>query len=543
MKQNNRRVSKAAVFLTAVIFVAALYFAKEVFIPLALSILLTFLLTPVVLRLQGWGVQKVLAVVFTIFIALSTTICLTVITASQLYSFARELPQYKGNLRQKIQSIRGPAGLGLEKTTETVKELGEELSGDQSSTAPTATKVEIVEPPPNAIQLLRGAIGPLARPFGTAAVVIVFVIFMLLHREDMRDRVIRLIGVRRLNVTVQAFDDAAYRVSRYLFMQFLINAMQGTLVAIGLTLIGVPNGILWGILTIALRFIPYLGPLVAAGMPILVSLAAFNNWTGPLMTIVLVSSLEIISNNVLEPWLYGSRTGLSPVALIVAAVFWTWLWGGVGLLLSTPLTVCLVVMGKYIPQLAFLGILLSDEAVLSPKMRLYQRLLASDLQEAETVIKEVAKNFSSVELLDRMLMPVIVMTEQDFNRGFFDENRRDEILKDIDELAQKAAEIFKEDFPHTDDALVLCIPARGKGDELAATLFIRILRTYGITANFVPVARLAGESLQILKEKQPEAVCLSIIPPYSTLHAKYFCKTNSKPISKAACSCSGLERG
>ncbi len=246
--------------------------------------------------------------------------------------------------------------------------------------------------PPNAIQLLRGAVGPLARPFGTAAVVIVFVIFMLLHREDMRDRVIRLIGVRRLNVTVQAFDDAAYRVSRYLFMQFLINAIQGTVVAIGLTLIGVPNGILWGILTIALRFIPYLGPLVAAGMPILVSLAAFNNWTGPLMTIVLVSSLEIISNNVLEPWLYGSRTGLSPVALIVAAVFWTWLWGGVGLLLSTPLTVCLVVMGKYIPQLAFLGILLSDEAVLSPKMRLYQRLLASDLQEAETVIKEVAKN-------------------------------------------------------------------------------------------------------------------------------------------------------
>ncbi|HSE41198.1 MAG TPA: AI-2E family transporter [Acidobacteriota bacterium] len=523
MKNRSKALSSSAVFISIVLLIASLYFAKEVFIPLALSILLTFLLTPVVQALQRWRVHRTLAVILTVIVALAVTVSLTWVTVSQVYSLAKDLSKYEGNLRTKIQSVRGSAKHDLEKTSKTVEELSKELSGDQPS--PKIAQVQVVEGPPNAIQLLRGAIAPLLKPLGTAAVVIVFVTFMLLHREDLRDRIIRLIGIRRLNVTVLAFDDAALRVSRYLLMQFLINSIQGTLVAIGLILIGVPNAILWGVLTIALRFIPYLGPLVAATMPVLVSLAVFDNWTGPLMTIGLVSALELISNNVLEPWLYGSRTGLSPVALIVAAVFWTWLWGGVGLLLSTPLTVCLVVMGKYIPQLSFLSILLSDEPVLTPRTRFYQRLLADDLQEAEQVLKEAAANLNPVELMDRILVPAITLAEKDYFRRFIDEERRGAILNSIDELAQKTSEIFKvEPDEIQEHPLVLCVPVRDKGDELASSLFVRLLRAHGIAADFLSVEKLAGEVLEVFKEKDPKAICLSAVPPYSILHGKYLCK-------------------
>jgi predicted PurR-regulated permease PerM len=523
LKNRNKSLSSSAILIATILLVAALYFAKEVFIPLALSILITFLLTPVVQRLQRWGVKRILSVILTVLLALTVSICLTWITLSQIYSLAKDLSKYEGNLRKKIQTIR--PGHDFSKTSKTVQALNEELSGGKTK---GVSQVEIVEPPPNAVQMLRGAVGPLLKPLGTAAVVIVFVTFMLLNREDLRDRIIRLIGIRSLNVTVLAFDDAAYRVSRYLFIQFLINAIQGTCVAIGLTLIGVPNGLLWGVLTIALRFIPYLGPLLAAAMPVLVSLAAFDNWSGPLMTIGLVAALELISNNVLEPWLYGSRTGLSPVALIVAAVFWTWLWGGVGLLLSTPLTVCLVVIGKYMPQLSFLSILLSDEPVLTPKTRFYQRLLASDTQEAGEVLREAAKNLTPVELMDRILVPAIGLTEKDFYRGFIDQERRDEIMKNIDELAQSSSDVFKieTDVQEGEEArpLLLCVPVRDKGDELASALFIRILRAHGIHSDYLPVENLAGETLEILKRKRPQAICLSAVPPYSILHAKYLCK-------------------
>jgi predicted PurR-regulated permease PerM len=523
LKNRNKTLSSSAVFISIVLSVAVLYFAKEVFVPLALSILLTFLLTPVVQRLQRFRVHRTVAVIVTVIIALAVTVTLTYVTLSQVYSLAKDLSKYEGNLRKKIQSIRGPAGHDLEKTSKTVEELTKELSGDEPS--PKISQVQIVEPPPNAVQLLRTAVGPLVKPLGTAAVVIVFVTFMLLHREDLRDRIIRLIGIKRLNVTVLAFDDAAFRVSRYLLMQFLINSIQGTLVAVGLMFIGVPNAILWGVLAIALRFIPYLGPLLAAMMPVVVSLAVFDNWTGPLLTIGLVSALELISNNVLEPWLYGSRTGLSPVALIVAAVFWTWLWGGVGLLLSTPLTVCLVVMGKYIPQLSFLSILLSDEPVLTPKTRFYQRLLAADLQEAEEVLKTAAADMNPVELMDRLLVPAIAFAEKDYFRGFIDEERRDSILESIDKLSQKTSDIFKVDPDEVQEhPLLICAPVRDKGDELASSLFVRLLRSHGITADFLAVDKLAGEALEIFKEKQPKAVCLSAVPPYSILHAKYLCK-------------------
>ena len=205
--------------------------------------------------------------------------------------------------------------------------------------APRIAMVQIAEPPPNAMQVVRGVFGPLIAPAGTAAIVVVFVIFMLLEREDLRDRFVRLLGAGQMHTTVLALDDAAQRVSRYLLLQTLINSIQGVLVTMGLYFIGVPDPALWGALTVVLRFIPYLGPLLAAIGPIALSIAFFDNWSAPLLTVALIATLELLSNNLIEPWLYGSSVGVSSFALIVATVFWTWLWGTAGLFLATPLTV------------------------------------------------------------------------------------------------------------------------------------------------------------------------------------------------------------
>src|SRR5690606_12816327 len=285
-------------------------------------------------------------------------------------------------------------------STATVQELSEELQKAASGKpeGETVRKVEVIEAPPSAMEVLRGMLGPVVKPIGTGAVVVVFVIFMLLQREDLRDRLIALVGVQDLHTTTRAMDDAAARVSRFLLMQLLINGMQGVAVAVGLWLIGVPNAMLWGALTTVLRFIPYLGPWLAAMMPIALSCAVFEGWSEPLMTVGLFVVLELVSNNFLEPWLYGTRTGVSQLALLVAAVFWTWMWGAAGLFLSTPMTVCLVVMGKYIPQLQFLSIMLSDEPVLKAPQRFYQRLLARDPEEAETLLDEASETQTPLEL-------------------------------------------------------------------------------------------------------------------------------------------------
>ena len=242
--------------------------------------------------------------------------------------------------------------------------------------------------------------GPLVAPIATAGLVVVFVIFMLLQREDLRDRIIRLVGASDVARATEAMDDAAKRISRYLLMQLVINVLYGIPVGIGLYFIGVPNPILWGLLATVLRFIPYLGPVIAALFPIALSFAVAPGWTLPLLTIALFVTLELFSNNVLEPWLYGSSTGLSPVAVLVAAVFWTTLWGPVGLLLSTPLTVCLVVLGRHVPQLGFFDVLLGDEPALPPELKFYQRLLARDPEEATELAEEYLEDEPLEKLYD-----------------------------------------------------------------------------------------------------------------------------------------------
>src|SRR5688500_16195348 len=380
--------------------------------------------------------------------------------------------------------------------------------------------------------------------------VIVFVVFILLQREDLRHRLIRLVSGGEINLTTQALDDAATRISRYLLMQLIVNVTYGIPIGIGLWLIGVPNAVLWGLLATLLRFIPYIGPWIAATIPLLLSLAAFPDSTHFFMAVALYVTVELISNNVVEPWLYGASTGLSATAVVISAVFWTWLWGPLGLLMSTPLTVCLVVMGKYVPQLQFLDILLGDEPVLAPHEKIYQRLLAMDQEEASDLVEEYLKEKELVELYDEILIPALGLAEHDRHRGLLDDARQNYIRQGMKELVKEVAE--RNEVPRAEvtepqetqpkqhprngngDAdraplepkqpVVLCLPARDEADEIVAMMLSQVLEQAGCAARYMPTAALASEMMQTVEEHNPRLVCISALPPSAVAHAKYLCK-------------------
>ncbi len=510
------------VLITFLSFLALMYFAKAVLVPFALAILLSFVLTPLINQLQRLRFRRSAAVAMVTFCVFALLGFLCWVVFDQMLTLARELPRYQNNLRTKLATVR-TIGPRLERTWKTIEELNQEFTLVDTQ-QPKAIEVEVREPGPSALEMIRAIFTPFIKPLGTAAIVIVFVVFMLLKREELRDKLIRLIGPDRITVTTQALDEATVRVSRYLVMQTMINGGQGLVVGILLYLIGVPNAALWGVLSAVLRFIPYLGPWLAALMPITLSFVVFDSWTAPLITVLMFMCLEIISNNVLEPWLVGAYTGVSSMALIVAAVFWTWLWGSVGLLLSTPLTVCLVVLGKYIPQLRFLHILLGDDPVLAPSERLYQRLLAVDFQEAETLLKEYLQEHTIGETCEGMVLPALRLIEQDLHTGALDEGRYEFVVEKLKDAMSKLFVSAGDQDAVGDSGLVLCIASRDTADEAAAMIFSVLLQTKGIQAEWVSVETLAGELVELVENKQPAVICISGLPPAVVNHAKYLCK-------------------
>ena len=513
--------------LTLVAVVTVLNVAEDVLMPVALAILFTFLLAPLASRLERWGCSRGVSVALTTAVAFTIVGALIYAVAAQFLGFVEDLPLYRDNLESKFRALSG--SVGLERSAEVVKELTEEFMNGTAATppAPDVARVQVIEPPPTALQLFREYVGPLVSLAATAGVAVVFVIFMLWQREDLRDRVVRLLGPREMHTTVLALDDAAQRVSRYLLMQTLINTIQGSVVAAGLYLIGVPDAILWGGLTIVLRFIPYLGPVLAAAGPIAVSIAVFDGWGGPLATLALVLTLELISNNLLEPRLYGASVGVSAFALIVATVFWTWLWGVPGLFLATPLTVCLVVMGKYIPRLEFMSVLLSDQPVLAPHERFYQRLLAEDAEEAAEVLDDAIETEPLATVYDTLVFPALRAVEHDHDRGAIDAAKRLSIIDCIGELVlavHDAGAAEPAPIAHRVPLLVLWLPAADRADELAARMMIDPLTRAGIDARAVSATALKAEMLDVVEAERPDAICISAMPPAAVLHARYLCK-------------------
>jgi methanogenic corrinoid protein MtbC1 len=392
--------------------------------------------------------------------------------------------------------------------------------------------VTVVEPPLSPIAVLGAAVSPLLGPLGTAGLVLIFVIFMLIRREDMRDRLLRLSGEGRLNVTTQALDEAAHRVSRYLLMQSLVNGGTGVAVGLGLLLIGVPNALLWGLLTGILRFIPYAGPWAAASLPVMISLAVFPGWKQPLLALGLFLLIELISNNFVEPLLYGAETGISTIGILFAAVFWTWLWGPVGLLLATPLTVCLVVLGRYVPQFRFLSVLLGDEPPLPMEAQVYHRLLAMDPAEAGAVLEASLKDKTVAEHYDGVLIPALILAERDRHRGELTTEREDFVdttIRDwIEELAGRTADdtdtsLGPETAADATAGRLVCVPANDRADELAGQMFAQ-LAAHGSTTTVLPYELPRSEVLRRLAELGAEQVFISALAPFAYTQAREVCR-------------------
>jgi predicted PurR-regulated permease PerM len=564
MPRSEKTPSPISGLLLVIATLAFLYFAKDVLIPLSLAILVTFLLTPGVKRLESWRLGRIPSVALVILFSVALCGGLGWIAGNQLIDVVNEMPRYRENIGHRLDMFRGPSRGGLAKAGESVKELAKELSGTPSpepapqqnpQTAPPPARskkteaaapllppdkkpvlVQLVEAPPTIIESLKSLLGPLLAPIGTAIIVIAFAFVMLLKREDLRSRILRLIGQNQLNLATAAFDDAAERVSRYLRLQFLVNTAFGALVTTGLYFIGIPNFFLWGVLAGTLRFVPYLGPVLGASLPTIVALAVSDHWQQPLLCLGLFLVVEPVTGYVVEPALYGTHTGISSLAILVSATIWTALWGPIGLVLSTPLTVCAMVIGRYVPQFGFLHVLLGDQPALSLPAQIYQRLLAMDNTEAHAVIDEFLKDHSLSEIYDDLLIPALSMAEEDRHKGELDETRGQFLLQSLEEFVAELAD-YAADQPSDPEKVesqpiaaervhvrVICVAAGDKADEISGAMLGQVLERVGYAVVALPPVHSSMEVLESLAGEPGDIVCISALPPFALINARSLSK-------------------
>ena len=509
--------------------VAGLYWLQAVLIPLALAVLLTFLLSPVVSTLQRRGLGRVPSVLVTVLLALSVLGGIGWTLTRQLVTLADELPRYSLNIHHRIADLRWASkGGSVEKVQQAVEDVvGEIQKTDTLGVTRQKPVAVVVEPPsilvhlPNLLQALAGA-----------GVVTVLVIFMLLERRELRDRVILLIGYRRMTATTRALDEAGVRISRYLLMQSIINGSFGVALGLGLFLIGVPYAVTWGSLAAALRFIPYLGAFVAALLPLGLSLAVFPGWLQPALVVGLFLVLELITGSVMEPWLYGQSAGVSQVALLIALTFWTWLWGPAGLLMATPLTVCLIVLGKHLPALGFIVVLMGDRPVIEAKARYYQRLLARDQDEASDIIEAYVDTDGRESVYDTVLLPALYYAKQDRDRGLLSEGDAQfvgqatrEILDVLAHDAPAPSEKDPGDHPGTDTRVrIVGCPARDEADVLALEMVRHLLDPARYRMEVSTTGMLVAEVLAWVALHRPALLCIGAVAPGGLSQARHLCK-------------------
>jgi len=504
----------------AALIIAALYFGREIFVPLALAVLLSFALAPFVIRLHSWRIPRTASVLIVVFFGFSIIFSLGGLMVSQATRLAAKLPGYQQTLSDKVESLRGLMGgsgtLGQASTV--LKNLETELehgaATGQTDNGPARQvpdkavpiPVEIQQPDPGALTTLAKIIEPLLSPLTTTGVVVIFVAFILLQREDLRNRLVRLAGSGDIQRTTAALDDAGKRLSKLFLTQIIFNAVFGLAIGTGLEFIGVPSAPLWGLMAMILRFVPYIGALISAIFPLILSAAVGSGWEMLLLTALLFVFLELLAGQVIEPMIYGHSSGLSPVAVILSASFWTWLWGPVGLVIATPLTVCLVVLGRHVERLKFLDIMLGNRPPLTPPQLVYQRMLAGDPLEAAEQAHDFLKGSSLEDYCDKILLEGLRLAEADRRLGHLDEERLDRISSTVEELVadlEAHHEIGVTDLPPPDMSSnpgaaiaieqervqrqlidqktgsprsVLCIPGSGKLDEAAATVLAYLLR-------------------------------------------------------------------
>ncbi len=544
--------SRLVQIAAAIVMIWALRYAKEVLIPIALAVLFSFLLAPLVSRLERAKLGRVASVLIVVLLTFAALGGVGYVVAGQMRDLSTHLQEYSTSIGRTIKNWKAHPG-ALGRMSDAVQQLSHDVAASQPTTQSSSVnpltgerlsggeipKFRMEPPEATALETAYATFGPVIEVGATAFIVIVLSIFMLLNREDLRDRLIRLVSHGHLNVTTQAMDEATTKVSRYLLMQAIMNGSYALLVTTGLYFIGVPNFLLWGLLAGLLRFIPYVGPWLGASVPVLLSFLTLGATRG-FLTIGMYVTLEIIVSSAIEPWLYGAHTGVSAIAILVAAAFWAWVWGGVGLLLATPLTVLLVVVGKYVPQMEFLSVLLGDEPVFDPPTRYYQRLLASDSEEATELVEEYCKVMPTPQLYETVLIPALAVMHRDWYRGRIDDDRaqfvRGAMKEEIEDLVaappapptpDKDAEssvVQPTTMAGAENVQVLCLPARDESDEIAGIMFAQVLEKNGFKAEAVSVTALASEMVELVGQKKIDVVVVSALPPSAVAHSKYLCK-------------------
>ncbi|WP_245454150.1 AI-2E family transporter [Aquabacter cavernae] len=510
-------VETVAALLGFMAIVAMLSVARDVFVPIALAVLLSFVLFPVIILLRKVRVPRTLAVVAVVLVALSGILSLTAVVALQVADLASELPRYQQTIREKVRTLKGATeGAGTwDRLSAMLEDLGHEFE-ERSPIRPEGAPlpVEIHERAPGTLGMVQTVAEPLLHPLATIGIIFIFTIFILLQREDLRNRLIRLAGAHDIQRTTAALDDAAARLSRFFLTQVMLNAAFGAVIGVGLWLIGVPSPALWGLLAAVLRFVPYVGAIIAAVLPLVLAMAVDPGWSIVIATALLFAVVEPLVGHIIEPLVYGRSTGLSPVAVVASATFWTWLWGPIGLVLSTPLTLCLVVLGRHVEQLDFLDIMLGDRPPLTAAELFYQRMLAGDPVEATTKAEEFLKEGSLADYLDEVALPGLRLAQRDAARGAIDHARMQRIEESVREMLDNLALSDDPSGGRTDDpeaeaaleaagrvpdasppatrgslakgwpsgAPVLCLAVRSPLDLAAAGLVRHLLARHGVDA-------------------------------------------------------------
>ncbi|WP_315784133.1 MULTISPECIES: AI-2E family transporter [unclassified Bradyrhizobium] len=579
-------ISALAVAIFAVIIIALLYFGRDILVPVALAILLSFVLAPLVAQLQRLRAPRGLAVVSVVVLAFVVIFTLGSLLATQLTQLASELPNYQSTMSNKIQSFRDTkAGRGtLERASDMLKDLGKELDKPKepeaarppsglrtnSSVPVTPIPVEVRQPDPGALDSLRTLISPLIHPLATTGIIIIFVIFILLQREDLRNRLIRLAGSSDLQRTTAALDDAAYRLSRLFLTQLALNGGFGVVIGVGLWFIGIPSALLWGILAAALRFVPYIGAVIAAAFPLALAAAVDPGWSMLIWTLALFLVVEPLLGHVIEPMVYGRSTGLSPVAVVVSAAFWTALWGPIGLVLATPLTVCLVVIGRHVERLEFLDVMFGDRPALSPPEIFYQRMLANDPTEAAEKAEEFLKERSLIAYCDEVAVKGLQLAQADADRGALAYDRLATIRDAVAELTadlsdQNDGPLAKRETTSDPEAAsavdssassgaidtipilskdnlaegwrseqpVLCVAGRTPIDEAAAVILAQLSSAHGLGAKVSGAEALSTANVIKLEPAGVAIACLIYIGNSGVAHMRYSVRRLKRRLPRA----------
>jgi len=541
----NRTLSHFLKFAGALLTIAALYLGREILVPLALACLFTFLLNPLVKRLCRWGVPRVVSLGVVTVACFSTLALVAWLLGGELANLADDLPNHRFNIQRRIESVQkiGETGI-IKRLRQFVGDVSQPSTpADSDGARPPAPSPPAPAPAPSApvqngetmlAKALNLVVSTLTDALGMAAVVILFVVFMLLRLNDISQRVVRLVGYSRLTLTTKAIDESGDRVSRYLLMQGTVNAIYGLVLGIGLTLIGIPYVLLWGVLAAISRFIPYVGPWIVTVLLVALSLAIFDGWSQPLLVIAFVATLELLTNMLLEPMLYGHSVGLSDFALLLAVAFWTWLWGGVGLVLATPLTVCIVVYCKHVPSLEWVGIVMGDNPTPQPHLSYYQYHLAGNEDAAQTLLESSMQTDGLDTTLEYIALPALALTRHEEVLGKLDE----EEVQHLYHSMRAAITLLKEE-----KGGGAVSPAQAEGEREPVQ---RVLHVYGRALHGEPDAqalemlglllpaplemevssepRLVGELMHEIEEKKPGVVCISAMPLRAQFNAKTLCR-------------------